>query len=266
DSDAMSRLRIFPPVAIVYPNDRQLFGVLAEPPPPMWVSVTDSGDIKNDFSLEVDPLGSQVTGFSAHLLQSGIGQVELTIDDQCRPTGSNVLSIIGFIVDIVGLVYNYNVKINSTTVEVRDELNNQLFTQSYSTVSGDIYRMELAAGFRLYRNGALLHSRVSLPTTVIYPQRYAISIVEPTATAPTRIPPPRLIGEWQLSPFVTWTAPSHGSLVQVDLTDRVEYFGGTVRGTYTLTAQIDPSADAGGTQRATATIEIPPLKILGPIK
>src|SRR5262245_6818316 len=208
----MSRLSIFPPYKVIYPNDHGIFTAQAVPAPPMWVSVFDAGDVKADFSLEVDPAGSQTTGFSAHNLTSGIGSVELTVDDQCRPTSSNILNMTGYIDDVNGLQYQYKFNVTSTTIEVRDESNVQIFTASYSTVSGDRYKLEFASGFRLFRNDVLLHSRVGLATVVIYPQRYSMSVQETTAAAPTRIPPPRLIGNWQLSPFVTWTAPSHGSL------------------------------------------------------
>jgi hypothetical protein len=229
----------------------------------MWQSVTDSGDIKSDFSLEVDPAGSQTTGAGAHSLASGLGFLELTVDDQCRPTGGGVLFINGFLNDINGVLYFYGFRAFAASIEVRDELNNQIYTEAYSTVSGDVYRIEFAAGFRLYRNGVLKHSRVNLGTTVVYPMTYQLAIAETTAAAPSRVPAPRLVGDWKLSPSVTWTAPSHGSISNTGPGINTEYSGGTIPGTYTLTGAIEPSADAGGVQRATATIIIPPLQILG---
>jgi hypothetical protein len=259
----LSRLNIFPPVAVVYPNDRQKFRAQAAPPPAMWASVSDSGDIKSDFSLEVDPAGSTTSGAGAHFLASGIGIVELTVDDQSRPTSTGQLVINGFINDIAGFQYFYSIKINATNLEVRDEANVQIYSEPYSTVSGDVYRMELAAGFRLYRNGVLKHSRVNLGTTVVYPMTYQLAILEPTATAPTRIPQPRLIGDWQLGGHVIWTTPEHGQLTTLGPAIECEYFNGQQPGTYTLQGQISSASDGFLIQRATAKIIIPPFQALG---
>lgn len=260
----MSRLQIFPPVAIVYPNDRQTFTAKAVPAPPMWVAVSDSGDIKSDFSLEVDGAGSQTSANSAHLLQSGSGIIEFTIDDQCRPDTGGFFQFTGFVRDENGFHYGYFVRLNPTSVQVTDELNNTIYFEAYSTVSGDVYRLELVAGFRLYRNGTLLHSRVSLATQTVFPHFFSVFILEPSIAAPTRVPPPRLIGDWRVGPYISYTTPSHGALATVGTPIQTEYFAGVIPGTYTLIGQIEPSADAGNVQRAAATINIPPLFVLGP--
>lgn len=259
----MSGLRIVPPVTRLFPGQRQLFAAESEPPPAMWRNVQNSGDIKSDFSLEVDPAGSQTEAFGAHRLVSGIGFVEWTIDDQCLPVSAGVLVFAGRITDTNLLFYDYRVEITATQIQIKDEALSTLTTISYSTVSGDKYRLEFAAGFRLSRNGAFLHQRVSLPSTVVYPVEYYAIIIEDVDTPPARIPPPHLVGKWQVSPSVNWTAPSHGSLTTTGLSDSTEYFGGTIPGTYTLTGQIEPSADATNAQRATATIIIEPLENLG---
>jgi hypothetical protein len=258
-----TRIRIFPPLATVYPNDRQLFTVMSEPPPAMWVAVADSGDIKADSSLEVDAAGSQVSGSGGHELRSGTGAIELTIDDQCRPTGSNQLSIEAFIADISGFTYEYRVRINSTTVKVFDETNSEIFTTNHTLASGDVFRVELQAGFRLFMNNGSLHSRLGLGTTVVYPMGYVCRIVEPTATAPTRIPPPRLIGDWQIRPLVVWTPPVEGVISSVGPSDSTEYVFGRIAGRYALMATMEAAADATGVQTATAIIDIPALQILG---
>jgi hypothetical protein len=260
----MSRIKIIPPIATVYPGDTQLFTAQAVAPPALWRGVLDSGDIKSDFSLEVDPAGAQTAASSGHILSSGIGIVEFTIDNQCLPTSSGLFSFTGFIREAGGFDYSYVVNIEATLLSVRDELTNLIFSQSYSTVSGDVYRLELVAGFRLYRNGVLLHSRLALPTQVIFPQFYSVFIVEPTATAPTRVPQPRLVGDWRLAPFVTWTTPTHGSLSTLGPGLVTEYSGGFTPGTYIVAGAVEPLADAGAIQKGTATIIIPPLQILGP--
>jgi hypothetical protein len=266
----MSRLKVFPPVQIVYPNDRQMFTAEAVPPPALWHAVLNSGDIKSDFSLEVDAAQSQVAGNGGHALQSGLGIVEITVDNQCLPTSTNTLSLVGFTNDVNGFRYVFSIAIAATTVKVFDENNTEIYTESYSTVSGDVYRMEMAAGFRLYRktgNAAfvLKFSRVNLGTTVIYPMIYACNLTEDTVTGPSRIPQPRLIGDWQLanSASLVWTV-SHGSLTTASGI-QTEYFAGTIPGKYTLGAALESAADAGAVQTAVATVEIPPLQILGEI-
>jgi len=270
----VSRLQIFPPIITLYPNDRQLFTAQAVPPPAMWGGITDGGDIGNDFALFVDAAGSQTAGFGAHVLRSGIGILEITVDDQCRPTTTGRLTINGYIVDIAGTGYFYGLHVDASSIEVRDENNTQIYTEAYSTVSGDVYRIEFNAGFRLYRNGVLKHSRVGLGTTVGYPMAYQCAINEPVATDPARVPAPRLIGDWRLGTIqafnaffgglIVWTAPSHGSITTTGPGIQTEYYGGTTPGTYTLTGWIEQASDAGFNQRALATIIIPPLLALGP--
>lgn len=261
----MSHLRIFPPVATVYPNDRQLFTAEAEPPPALWSNVLNSGDIQSDFSLQVDAAESQVAGNGGHALASGIGAIEMTIDNQCLPTSTNTLVIAGFITDINGTRYVFSVNIAATTVKVFDENNTEISTESYSTVAGDVYKIELAAGFRLYRKNAgatdftLKFSRVGLGTTVIYPMTYQCVLTENTVTGPSRIPAPKLIGDWNLSAAGTlvWTG-THGSLTTA-AGPQTEFFGGTTPGRHSIAVTLEGSA----LQQATAIVDIPPLQILG---
>src|SRR4030095_16837834 len=270
----MSRIQIIPPIKELFPNDRQLFTAQAVPPPAMWSSITDNGDIGNDFGLYVDSLGSQVIGAGSYVLKSGIGIIEITVDDQCRPTSSGRLTINQYINDSSGAPYFYGLHIDTSAVEVRDENNTQIYTEAYSTVSGDIYRIELSGGFRLYRNGVLKHSRTGLGTSVSYPMAYQCAVNEPVATDPARVPAPRLIGDWRLGTnhafgglvvaVVTCTAPSHGSITTTGPGLQTEYYGGTIPGEYTLTGWMGEPPDAESNQRAVATIEIPPLLPLGP--
>src|SRR5262245_34651088 len=259
----MSRLALFPPVATVYPNDVQKFTAKAVPQPSMWFGVASSGDIASDFSLFVDGAQSSVAGNGAHKLYSGIGFAEWTVDDNFRPTSSGSWNITGGIQDVAGFLYLYRVTVSATQILIQDEALNTLTTISYSTVSGDAYRLELANGFRLYRNGVLVHSRVSLGTQTIYPMSYSSNLIKPVITNPARILAPRLVGDWRLSETVTFTAPSHGSISATGPGLETTYSGGTVPGTYTLTGQIEPGSDAEGVQKATAIISIPPLQILG---
>lgn len=260
----MSKLRIFPPIVTLYPLQRQLFTAQAVPGPAMWQAVTDSGDIKSDYSLEVDPAGSVTTGLGAHWLFSGIGTVAITIDDKCRPTSTGAIFLEGQVTDTVGALYQYTIVINTTTVKVLTEGSVEVYTESYSTISGDVFHVELFGGFRAYRNGVLMHSRLVLPTVVVYPIKYRCVISEPTAAAPTRIPQPVLTGDWRIGPVVEWAAPSHGAISYIGLAGSTEYHSGFTPGTYTLAARIESAADAGAVQATTATIIIPPLKILGP--
>lgn len=264
----MSRLSIFPPVATVYPNDRQVFTARSIPPPGMWIGVANSADIQSDFSLRIDAAESVMSAAGGHALFSGIGIIEFIIDDQFRPTSTNFFFISAFINDVAGFQYAYSVRIAATTVKVFDEVGSEIFTESYSTVSGDTYRVELNAGFRLYRKNAgatefvLKHSRVGLATVVTYPMSYQCGITEPVATDPARIPAPRLIGDWQLWVAIIWTSPSHGALSNT-AGKTTEYSSGVTPGEYTLAVAMEAAADAGNVQRATATINIPALRVLG---
>jgi len=262
----LSRLKIFPPVVTLYPNDRQKFTAVAVPQPAMWFGVASSGDIANDFSLHVDAVQSSVAGNGAHKLYSGIGHIEWKIDDNFRPTSSGSFNMTAAILDSIGFLYLYRVTVNTTNIVIQDEALVTLDTISYSVVSGDVFKIELANGFRLYRNGTLLNSRVSLPTQTVYPMSYSANVIEPHAAAPSRILPPKLVGDWRLSETVTFTAPSHGTISTTGPSLETTYSGGTVPGTYILTGQIEPSSDAEGVQKTTAVVSIPPLETLGPRK
>lgn len=258
----MSRIRIFPPVIEVFPNDRQEFFAEATPTPPLWAGGVNA-HILEDSALIIDALASSMSSAGGHRLFSGIGVIQFTIDDFHLPTSTGKFAFTGFINDVNGFQYIYTVEITATAVNVVIETLATIYTESYSTVSGDVYRLELNAGFRLYRNGVLLNSRVSLPTVVTYPMSYAVVLLEPVDTDPGTIPPPRLVGDWRLAPVATWTAPSHGSIITTGPSLFTEYFGGTTPGQYTLSAQVDPAADGVFVQLATATIEIPTLQIVG---
>src|SRR5262245_21357519 len=262
--DAMSRLQIFPPAITLYPLDRQLFTAQAVPPPAMWDAVATSGDIGGDYILFVDAAQSNTSAQGAHRLFSGIGIVECTITDNNRPDTGGIFVMNGFIRDINGALYAYLINVNPTTIVITDENTNTLFNQNITVASGDVLRLELTAGFRFYRNGVLLHSRVGLPTAVTYPMSYQLGVFEPSISATSAIPPPRLIGDWRLAEVVDWTAPAHGSISTIGPSTKTEYFNGTIPGVYTLTGQIEALSDANLAQRALATITIPPLQILGP--
>lgn len=274
----VSRLRLIPPVVELEPNQRQVFVAAAEPPPPLWDAIQLGGDIASDFSLHVDGAQNATGANGAHKLNSGIGFVEFTIDDQCRPIaagGPGRFTVALFIFDTSGFLYQYILNIDPTSIEVRDEGNNQIYTEAYSTVSGDAYRLEGSSGSaRLFRNGILKHTRTSFGTTIIYPIIWTSTLTEPIASGAARIPPPRLVGDWQLmgsaaiegghDGVVTFTAPSHGSLTVTTRVMSTEYFGGTIPGTYTLACQIEAASDPNQVQRATATIIIKALRLLGP--
>lgn len=264
----MSRLQIFPPIITLYPNDRQDFVAQATPPPGMWLGVTNSGDIKSDFSLEVDAGQSSTGGFNGHRLMSGIGFVEWVVDNAFLPIASGGPGQWVF----TGHCFTsspalaYRVELNPASLVIKDENLNTLTTIVYSTLAGDVYRLEMSSGgWRLYGNGNLVHSRVNLGTPIIYPLEYSSSLTEPVANVSlSRIPAPRLIGDWKVHPSVTWTTPTHGAISTYSTAPATQYGNGTVPGIYTLTAQIEPAADATGVQKATALIEIAALDILGP--
>lgn len=260
----MSRINVFPPVVTLYPNDRQVFTAQAKPPPPMWQGVTNSGSISIDFYLNTAAPAALVTGGGAHQLFSGIGIIEWTIENQCLPTSTGSFVFRGVIKDTAGTTYIYGVEIKATTLKVFDEVPNEIYTEAYSTVAADVYRLELSTGFRLYRNGVLKHSRLGL-SNVIYPSYYEVVLNKPCVTTPEKVPPPRLIGDWRLAAFVAWETPGHGLLTTLGPSLTTEYYGGTVPGVYTLRGQIDPAADVAASQEAAVAITIPTLFVLGNI-
>lgn len=274
----MARMELFPPVAIVYPNDRQLFTARSVPPPPLWDVITNSADVGPEHGLYVDAAQSSGGGNGAQKLNSGIGFFEITIDDFCRPIAAGgpgllVMTILMF--DTAGVVYAYALRISPTSIEIIDEFTNQLYTEAYTTVSGDVYKLEASSGgTRMYRNGVLKHSRTSFGGTIIYPIIWSSALTKPVVTGGGRIPPPRLIGDWQLmgssdiegghEGVVSFVTPAHGSLTVTTRVMSTEYFGGTIPGQYTLAGHIESASDPNVLQKATATIIIPSLLILGP--
>lgn len=261
------RIQSNPAYALVYPNDEQIFEAAWVPPAAGWAGITNNGDIASDSSLFVVDPATEVTGTGVHRLKTGIGIAEWTIDNFFLPTSSGQFRFSGHVFDVNGLEYKYNVTISAAAVVVTDEASNVLLNQVYSTIAGDIYRMEMSgAGFRLLRGGAEQNARLNLPTQITYPFFYDCRLLKPVAGGATaRMLPPRLIGDWRLHSVVDWTAPSHGSISTVGPSIKTRYFGGTTPGVYTLIGAIEASNDVLGIQKATAIIEIPALLILGNI-
>lgn len=254
----MNKLLIDPPVQTYFPGDVIEFTTKAVPPPPFWGAISN-GAIQSNSALR-NVIAGTVSGFGEHELRSGIGYIEWLINDQQRPTGGGSLFYTAY---FSGQAIKYEVKILPTAIEIRDEANTLLTTISYSVVSGDLFQLELNSGFRLRRNGTLLHERTGI--AVSYPAIYSCLLAQTVAGSPQELAPPTLKGDWKLrsDADVVWTAPSHGSL-STTAGPKTVYSGATIPGTYTLVAWIAQSSDANALQKAQATINIPALKILGP--
>jgi hypothetical protein len=258
----MSAFELIPQAITIYPNDSQVFTGRGTPPPPMWKSIT-SGKVLSDYSLQLNPSSDAfVEGFGAHALYSEIGYVEFLVDDNMRPTSTGYIQMQSTIVTDTGS-YAYIVKILATSIEIYKEGPVLLTTISYSVVSGDRFKLQLASGWRLYRNGVFLHERISLVGAVRYPMGYGCAVVKPVAGTIATVHRPDLTGDWRLLPEVSFTTPSHGSLSTTGPASSTIYSGGVQPGVYTLVGQISPSSDPDGLQKTSATITIPPLAILG---
>lgn len=253
---------IFPQAITLYPNDRQTFTGRAGTTPPLWKGVT-SGKILSDFSLALNPSGdSFVEGFCAQALYSGIGYAEILIEDNSRPTSTGYIQLQSTIVTDTG-TYGYLVQIKATEIKIYNEVATLLATITYSVVTGDRFKLQLASGWRLYRNGVFLHERISLSGSVRYPMGFGVAIVKPVAGSLATVHRPDLTGDWRLLPEITFTTPSHGSLSTTGPALATDYFGGVQPGVYTLVGQIAPTPDVDDLQVASATITIPPIEILG---
>jgi hypothetical protein len=257
----MPRIEVFPQVKEMFPNDRHEFSARTVPPPPAWGGISN-GTVTADSGL-TNIIAGTVAGIGQHALFSGLGSIEWKINDKQRPTGGGALI---YTAAFNGGALVYNITIATTQIVIRDELNNILTTISYSTISGDLYRLDLESGFRFYRNGVLLHERVSGLGSISYPATYRVDLAAPVVGSPQTIAAPTLTGsDWRLKPdaAVVWTTPAHGS-ISTTAGLKTEYFGATQPGTYYLLAWIAQSEDPFQVQQNRATLVVPPLFILGP--
>jgi hypothetical protein len=257
----MQRIEVIPQTIAALPNDRFAFTARADANVrPLWGEISN-GTITIDNGL-TNVIAGTVAGVGQHALFSGLGYIQWTIDDKQRPTGGGAL-IYTASFNAGALVYN--ITIATTQIVIRDEASTVLTTITYSVVSGDVFRLELSGGFRLYRNGVFLHARVSGLGGVNYPATYRVDLAATVAGSPQTIAAPTLIGDWRLrtDAAVIWTTPSHGG-ISMTAGPKTEYFGGTIPGSYFLQAWIEQANDPFQLQQNSATINIPPLFILGP--
>lgn len=254
---------VFPQAITLYPGDIQTFTARGNPPPPMWQGITSGRvDLANNLVLfpTTDPF---VEGFSAHALYSGIGYADFTIaDNNNLPTSTGYIQLQSTILTDSG-TYGYLVQIKATQIDIYREGAVLLTTISTTAALGDVYRLELASGWRLYKNGVLQHSRTGLSGSVRYPMGYGIALVKPVVGSAPYIKAPVLTNDWRLFGIVSFTAPSVGTISTTGPAISTVYTTGATPGVYTLVAQISASADVNNIQRAVATITIPPLQIIG---
>jgi hypothetical protein len=155
--------------------------------------------------------------------------------------------------------YRYQVDVGPTSITITNESFAVIATIIYTVVVGDVFRIELSSGFRLYINGELKHERVSgFGTPIRYPASYFGQVTNQVVGARPAVPAPRLSGNWQLGGGAEFIAPSQGSLTATSFVLETEYFGGNIPGLYDLVAFIDPgveswmedSTPAGATQQS----------------
>jgi hypothetical protein len=237
-------LELFPKALTLFPNQAQDFTARAIPPPPMWTSLTD-GVVQQDYSLRLG-LASQpfLQGSGAHQLVSGIGSIQFTINNLCKPSSTGEFRITIF--QNAPTPWEYRVLIKLSTIEIRDQANTLLTTLSRELAVNDKVRIDIANTFRLFINDILQHEITSFASAIAYPATYTAKLTLPvvgtTGFQPT-IPAPLLLGDWQLRPVVTFTTPTEGSLSTNGPALQTTYSNGDTPGAYKLVGQIDPGVD-----------------------
>ncbi|HKX31982.1 MAG TPA: hypothetical protein VJ302_30120, partial [Blastocatellia bacterium] len=251
---------IVPSLITIYPGDRQTFTCRANPLWPLWEG-SSTTTVQEDFTLLLDA-SADGDGTGGHQLVGGVGVIEFQITDFCRPTSTGSLQWVVYVNSPSGF-FQYTLIVLPTQLTIKNELSVTIATVSYTTASGDVFRLEISNLVKLYVNNVLKHSLTAYSGVARYPATYAAFLARPVAAGATAIiPRPALTGDWQLRPIVAFTAPAVGSLT-ASSGIKTEYFNGTTPGIYTLTGQVDASEDPNGYQRGTATIVIAPLSIIG---
>jgi hypothetical protein len=237
----MSFLEIFPQNVDLFPGARHLFTARAALTP-LWTDVT--GVVQPDQSVrlnsDIEP-DNILEAKGAQRLMGGVGAVEFTINENCRPDSVNVTMTWRFFFEPSGSPWEYRLDFFNDVIEVTNEVGTLLASVQHNTASGDRVKVELASGFRLFLNGILRHEHTTFASAIKYPATYEV-VIEPgrTAADPAIIPAPLLTGDWQLQPAVEFLDPAHGDLTTNGPAVATEYFDGEVPGQYTLAARIDP--------------------------
>jgi hypothetical protein len=251
-------IEIFPQSVEVLPNNRALFTARAKDLTPLWTRLTN-GIVRPDASVgqSIPGGGAQETVSaldSGHQLESGVGSLEFTIDNDCLPLATGSGGTFGFW-SFFGSpaatdAWQYRVTAGPTSTVIANEAGSTLATIQHVVAVGDKFRVELSNGFRLFINNVLVHERITGFTGGInYPAFYGqVVAIKPSGTGAPRIPPPLLFGDWGMratdrlgNPVVVFTAPSEGATNANGLT--VEYSDGEVPGSYKLTGRIDPGIE-----------------------
>jgi hypothetical protein len=122
----------------------------------------------------------------------------------------------------------------------------------YTPTIGDVFRITLGSGYRLFINGVFRHERVTgLTPLIAYPAGFQATMNGSFLSGSPAIPPPRLEGDWRLvgtaplvsGEVVTFIPPSHGSIAHVTSSLTADFFNGSVPGQYTLAAMVRPGVN-----------------------
>jgi hypothetical protein len=250
-------LKIFPPAAEIFPNQKRLFQASVGDLQPMWTRVTN-GVVRPDFAVDQRiPSGGAFqtvgVGDSALQLVGGLGSFEFKIDNQSLAIpsgGGGQFSWAAYFAGASNLSqWKYLVIINPTTIEIQDENAVTLATLPHNVAIGDRFRTELGNGFRLLINDVLRHERVTGFSGGIQPPAFYgdVNLIRPSASgALPRIPAPILSGDWQLREYdrlggqvVLFSLPEPNEGVITGAGGTTEYSDGVVPGNYKLSARID---------------------------
>jgi hypothetical protein len=221
----MPKVEIIPQSIKVLPRNRQAFRVRSSPPGPQWYAITN-GVINENYSLSH---ASAPFGAGGHILESGVGNIQWTIDNNCKPSSTgNFRYSIYFLGQLPNPAYHVNIK--ASTIDIRDQNNVQIGLLTFTVAPGDIFQLEISANARLYINGNLVHTYY-FPTTTAYPIGYDAAITTPVVGSLPTIPAPRLSGRWVQKNIGFCLAPEHGLLTIAD-SNVTEYYGAEIPGVY----------------------------------
>jgi hypothetical protein len=248
--------RITPENRILYPQDKQVYTLHAEPPPVIWQEVTGSGVIGADQSLTFSTGG---VGIVAPVIYSGSAALRFTMNPLSIPTG------LGNIQVRIGNTRYLQVTISSDSYRLFTETGALDIPYLYTPTAGDQFYLEMA-GNRLVvlLNGepAAGFYEYITDTPIEYPTYARIIVTTPFTTGSQVIKAPELLGDWRLDPIgvanLDWTLSTGGTLDLDEDVTQVEFTAGDNPGSYTITAQIKSAV-----QKAATQIGIPPLNVVG---
>jgi hypothetical protein len=249
-------IEIFPSAVTLLPDVSQEFIGRARDLTPLWCNIDPgAGFVRPNASVAQSiPSGgaTQQTGTAESALElvGGVGVVEFTIEAGCLPlqtTGTGHFFITAYFAGSTGLsTWQYIINIDPDSVAISGNGSGSFL---HNVAIGDVFRIELSNGFRLFVNGELKNELVTgFVGGIQYPAYFDAQMQNPTGSPSPIIPAPRLSGDWWLrefdsdgDPVVIFTGPTEGTTVQDGAT--ATYSDADTPGAYTLSARIDTGVE-----------------------